>query len=70
MTPQLGNRQKSNTPVEEIPVEMEDSEDYHDDDFESSDGSAALQKISVSASGKLPPLAGSYPHGAAEKSLS
>lgn len=43
---------------------------YRDDDFESSEGSAALAKVTVSASGKLPPLSGSYPHGADEKSLS
>ena len=43
---------------------------YRDDDFESSEGSAALAKVTVSASGKLPPLSGSYPYGADEKSLS
>ena len=48
----------------------EDSDVYRDDDFESSEGSAALAKVTVSASGKLPPLSGSYPHGADEKSLS
>ena len=49
---------------------MDDSEEYRDDDFDSSEGSAAVQKVTVSASGKLPPLSGSYPYGADEKSLS
>lgn len=50
---------------------IEESEEaYQDDDFESSEGSAALAKVTVSASGKLPPLSGSYPYGADEKSLS
>ena len=49
---------------------MDDSEEYRDDDFDSSEGSAAMQKVTVSASGKLPPLSGSYPYGADEKSLS
>ena len=44
---------------------------YKDDDFESSENSAAaLAKVTVSASGKLPPLSGQYPYGADEKSLS
>ena len=49
---------------------MEESEEYRDDDFDSSDGSAALAKVTVSASGKLPPLSGSYPHGADANSFS
>lgn len=49
---------------------MDESEEYRDDDFDSSEGSAAVQKVTVSASGKLPPLSGSYPYGADEKSLS
>lgn len=53
-----------------IPDDVEESEEYRDDDFESSDNSAAIAKVTVSASGKLPPLSGSYPFGATEKSLS
>ena len=49
---------------------MEESEEYRDDDFDSSDVSAALAKATVSASGKLPPLSGSYPYGADQNSLS
>lgn len=56
--------------ADEIPIDMEESEEYRDDDFDSSDGSAALQKATVTASGKLPPLSGSYPYGADDKSLS
>ena len=74
-TPGLGaDKFRTNSPtnpkVDEIPVDMEESEEYRDDDFDSSDGSAAIAKATVSASGKLPPLSGSYPHGADEKSLS
>lgn len=49
-----------------IPDDVEESEEYRDDDFESSDNSAAVAKVTVSASGKLPPLSGSYPFGATE----
>ena len=49
---------------------MEESEEYRDDDFDSSEGSAAVAKVTVSASGKLPPLSGSYPYGADANSLS
>lgn len=71
-TPGLGEGGKfsPSSKVDEIPVDMEESEEYRDDDFDSSDGSAALAKVTVSASGKLPPLSGSYPYGADEKSLS
>lgn len=52
-------------------MDLEESEEYRDDDFDSSGSSAAaLAKVTVSASGKLPPLSGSYPYGATEKSLS
>ena len=47
-----------------------ESDEYRDDDFDSSGGSNAIAKVTVSASGKLPPLSGSYPYGADEKSLS
>ena len=47
-----------------------ESDEYRDDDFDSSGGSDAVPKVTVSASGKLPPLSGSYPYGADEKSLS
>lgn len=49
---------------------MEESEEYRDDDFDSSEGSATLAKVTVSASGKLPPLSGSYPYGADANSMS
>mmetsp|Transcript_23442 Transcript_23442/g.29148 ORF Transcript_23442/g.29148 Transcript_23442/m.29148 type:complete len:117 (+) Transcript_23442:652-1002(+) len=69
-TPGLGEKFSPSSKVDEIPVDMEESEEYRDDDFDSSEGSAALAKVTVSASGKLPPLSGSYPYGADEKSLS
>lgn len=71
-TPGLGDKYRSSSPtkLDEIPMDMEESEEYRDDDFDSSDGSAALAKATISASGKLPPLSGSYPYGADEKSLS
>lgn len=56
--------------MDEIPVDMEESEEYRDDDFDSSENSAALVAAAVTVSGKLPPLSGSYPYGADEKSLS
>lgn len=51
---------------------MEESSEsrYRDDDFDTSDGSAAVAKVTGSVSGKLPPLSGSYPYGADEQSLS
>ena len=57
---------------DDIPVEVdeEESDDYKDDEFASSNSSAALAKASASKSGRLPPLSSSYPHGATEKSLS
>ena len=73
-TPAIGDKFKSSPSpprvADEIPVDLEESEEYRDDDFDSSDGSAALQKATVTASGKLPPLSGSYPYGADDKSLS
>ena len=73
LTPGLGEKFYSSSPtrVEEIPDDLEESEEYRDDDFDSCDNSAAaLAKVNISASGKLPPLSGSYPYGATEKSLS
>ena len=67
---------KEATPVkrksqEDIPVEMEDSdEEYQEDEFDDSQGSEALAKVSVSQSGRLPPLSGSYPHGTNDKTMS
>lgn len=73
-TPGLGvDKFRTSSPtqkIDDIPVEMEESEEYRDDDFDSSNGSAAVAKVTISASGKLPPLSGSYPYGADEKSLS
>lgn len=70
-TPALGRKFTSSpSKVDEIPVDMEESEEYRDDDFDSSEGSAAVAKVTVSASGKLPPLSGSYPYGADANSLS
>ena len=71
-TPALGEKYRNSPPKNEeltgdIVVE---SDEYRDDDFESSAGSNAVPKVTVSASGKLPPLSGSYPYGADEKSLS
>ena len=70
-TPALGDKFRSSSPkrVDEIPVDMEESEEYRED-FDSSNGSAAAAKVSVSASGKLPPLSGTYPYGADQNSLS
>lgn len=51
------------TQFEDIAIEVE-SEEYKDDDFGESSGSELLAKISVSQSGRLPPLSSSYPHGA------
>ena len=67
---------QENTPVkrksqEDIPVEMEESdEEYQEDEFDDSQGSEALAKVSVSQSGRLPPLSGSYPHGTNDKTMS
>ena len=73
-TPQLGNSLNNSNvhrQVDETEDGIEEEEEYRDDDFEnSSHSSAALNKVSVSQSGRLPPLSGSYPHGATEKSLS
>ena len=61
----------NNKTNEEIPVEVvESDEEYRDDDFDDSQGSEALAKVSVSQSGRLPPLSGSYPHGVTDKTLS
>ena len=61
----------SSPPKDDIPVDLEEPEEYSHDDFTSSEGSGALGKVvNVSASGKLPPLSSSYPFGATEKSLS
>ena len=50
---------------------MEESdEEYQEDEFDDSQGSEALAKVSVSQSGRLPPLSGSYPHGNNDKTLS
>ena len=67
--PGAANPNKTN---EEIPVEVVESEEeeYRDDDFDDSQGSEALAKVSVSQSGRLPPLSGSYPHGVTDKTLS
>ena len=46
---------------DEIPIEVDD-EEYQDDDFEASSGSEMLAKVSVSQSGRLPPLSSSYPY--------
>ena len=51
------------TQFEDIAMEVE-SEEYKDDDFAESSGSELLAKVSVSQSGRLPPLSSSYPHGA------
>lgn len=53
---------------DEIPIEVDD-EEYVDDDFEASSGSELLAKVSVSQSGRLPPLSSSYPYVATQKSL-
>ena len=56
---------------DQIHDEVEDgSDEYNDDEFDGSDSSAAVAKMSASKSGRLPPLSSSYPHGATEKSLS
>ncbi len=57
-TPGLGgtNKFRSSPPkVDEIPVDLEESEEYQDD-FASSSSSAALAKVTATASGSLPPL--------------
>ena len=60
----------NNKSHEEIPVEVvESDEEYRDEDFDDSQGSEALAKVSVSQSGRLPPLSGSYPHGVTDKTL-
>jgi len=69
LTGTVGNDTNKTRDFEEIPDEIEESEEYHDDDFEQSDGSAELAKVSVSQSGRLPPLSGSYPHGGTNKSF-
>ena len=71
LTPALGKKFTSSpSKIDDVDVDMEESEEYRDDDFDSSGSSAALAKVTVSASGKLPPLSGSYPHGADANSLS
>ena len=61
----------NNKTNEEIPVEVDDSDgEYHDDEFEDSQGSGTYAKVSISQSGRLPPLSGSYPHGATDKTPS
>lgn len=62
----LKNKQ---TKQEEIPIEVED-EEYVDDEFNASSGSEMLAKVSVSQSGRLPPLSSSYPFVATQKSES
>lgn len=57
------------TKFEEIPIEMEEDEEYVDDEFEQSSESELLAKVSVSQSGRLPPLSSSYPYVATQKSL-
>lgn len=81
-TPALGKFRNSPSPTskdnkidirdEQIADEdIDESDAYRDDDFDSSENSAAaLAKATITASGKLPPLSGSYPYGADEKSLS
>lgn len=54
---------------DEIPIEVADSEDYKDDEFDDTSGSELLAKVSISQSGRLPPLSSSYPYGATQKSL-
>jgi hypothetical protein len=60
--------QKPVSKFDEIPIEVDD-EEYPDDDFEASSGSEMLAKVSVSQSGRLPPLSSSYPYVATQKSL-
>ena len=49
---------------------VESDEEYRDDGFDDSQGSEALAKVSVSQSGRLPPLSGTYPQGVTDKTLS
>ena len=59
---------KAVSKFDDIPIEVDD-EDYQDDDFEASSGSEMLAKVSVSQSGRLPPLSSSYPYVGTQKSL-
>lgn len=56
--------------MEEVNAEESQVEEYPDDDFEASSGSEEASKVSISRSGRLPPLSSSFPLNATNKSLS